>query len=217
MKYSEEQISSLRKTISDSRDLSDRRKAHILAVERMAARLGELFAPDKTDLLRVAALLHDVTKEYPTEKQLELCSLYGHTVTDAERCAPKTLHAITAALIIPDRFPDYADPTVISAVRWHTTGCEDMTLCDELIYLADYIDDTRSFDDCVTLRNAFFDAHPERMSADERLEHLDGILITSYNMTVKSLLADGSPISPDTVLSMNRLICRKILKEKTKK
>ena len=30
----------------------------------MAARIGEIYAPDKVDILRVAGLLHDITKEY---------------------------------------------------------------------------------------------------------------------------------------------------------
>ena len=87
-----------------------------------------------------------------------------------------------------------------------------MTLSEMLIYLADYIDDTRTFDDCVKLRRAFFDACPEKMSAEERTEHLLNIVIMSYRMTVSGLISDGLPISPDTVFSMNELLCRKIEK-----
>lgn len=212
MKFSEESISALRERISADPEISPKRKAHILAVERMAARLGSLYMPEKTDILRVAALLHDVTKEYPSVRQIEICRRYGHEPTREELCAPKTFHARTAAYLIPDLYPGYADPEVISAVRWHTTGHAGMTLSEMLIYLADYIDDTRTFDDCVKLRRAFFDACPEKMSAEERTEHLLNIVIMSYRMTVSGLISDGLPISPDTVFSMNELLCRKIEK-----
>ena len=53
--------------------MSGFRLEHTLGVERMAVRLGELMAPEHVDLLRAAALLHDVTKELtlPVEKIIE--------------------------------------------------------------------------------------------------------------------------------------------------
>lgn len=214
MIFSEESISALRKRISEDPEISPKRKAHILAVEEMAERLGTLYMPEKTDILRVAALLHDVTKEYSSARQIEICRRYGHEPTREELCAPKTFHARTAAYLIPDIYPEYSDPEVISAVRWHTTGHAGMTLSEMIIYLADYIDDTRKFDDCVKLRHAFFDARPETMSAEERYEHLLNIITLSYKMTIAGLLEGGLPISPDTVFSMNELLCRKIEKGK---
>ena len=44
---------------------------------------------------------------------------------------------------------------LINAVRYHTTGRADMSICEKIIFLADYIDMSRKFDDCVKLRNYF--------------------------------------------------------------
>ena len=84
-----------------------------------------------------------------------------------------------------------------------------MTLCEKLIYLADYIDLSRTFEDCVRLREYFFSANPETMGEEERLAHLRNTLILSFDMTVRGLLEEGAPVSPDTMDARNQLIIEK--------
>lgn len=206
MKFTEEKIGILRERIKNDSSISEKRRVHILAVESMAVRLARLYAPDKKDVLAVAALLHDITKEYSTDMQIDICKKNGHEPDAVELNAPKTFHQRTAAYLIPLLYPEYADIEVIDAVRWHTTGHSGMTLTEKLVYLADYIDDSRKFEDCVLLRKAFFDAQPEKMTADERIAHLNDVLILSFDMTVRGLLEQKLPISRDTVDAMNELI-----------
>lgn len=186
--------------------MSGYRLTHTLGVESMAARLGELYAPEKTDVLRAAALLHDITKEKTLEKQLQICEKLGIIVPCTSKASPKTLHAITAAAVLPNEYPAFALQEVMDAVRWHTTGKEDMSITEKLIYLADYIEDGRTFDDCVRLREHFFGACPEKMSAEERLIHLDRTLVLSFDMTIKQLIAEGTVIDPCTMAARNYLI-----------
>lgn len=193
-----------------SAHMSEKRFRHTAEVEKMVARLGALYAPEKLPMLRAAALLHDITKEYSSDRQLMICAQKGLCVSRADLYAPKTFHAGTAAALIPERYPAFADEELISCVRWHTTGRRGMTLCEKLVYLADYIDLSRTFEDCVTLRNYFFDRKPEIMDERERLAHLRDTLILSFDMTVRSLLTEGAPISPDTLEARNELICQRI-------
>lgn len=178
----------------------------------MAEYLGSLYAPEKILTLRAAALLHDVTKEYTTDMQLKICAERNIPLDADALYAPKTLHARTAAALIPERFPEFATDEIIGCVRWHTTGREDMTLLEKLIYLADYIDMSRTFEDCVKLREVFMSAKPETMSEKERLAHLRNTLVLSYDMTACALLEDGLPISIDTVRARNQLV-REIIAE----
>ena len=203
----EEMLDTLRASVAA--EMSEKRFRHTAEVEKMVARLAALYVPQKTLLLRAAALLHDITKEYATADQLRLCAVHGLAVTENDLGAPKTFHARTAAAEIPYRYPDFADEEIVRCVRYHTTGRRGMTLEEKLVYLADYIDLSRTFDDCVTLRNAFFEAKPEEMSSAERLSHLDDVLILSFDMTIRALLADGAPISPDTFEARNDLIAGK--------
>ena len=189
-------------------DMSPKRARHTLAVEQMAARLSVLYCPEKEQMLRVAALLHDVTKEWSTERHAAFLEEHGITPTAMDLAAPKTLHAKTAALLIPEQYSEYADGEVISAVRYHTTGREDMTLCEQIVYLADYIDDSRTFPDCVTLRHAFWDAEPENMTQEQREAHLLRVLVQSFDMTIAGLIEDCAPVSADTFLARNSLILK---------
>ncbi|MBO4321705.1 MAG: bis(5'-nucleosyl)-tetraphosphatase (symmetrical) YqeK [Clostridia bacterium] len=188
------------------RRLSPKRLIHVLAVEDMAVRLCRIYLPRDEGRLRAAALLHDITKEYTVERHLGVCRKYGIKPTAIETAAPKTLHAITAAALIPDEYPALADPGVIRAVRWHTTGRRGMTMLEKLIYLADYIDESRTFPECVRLRGMFWDADPASMDAEERKEHLTRVLIESFDITVRGLLDDGLPIHPSTSEARNSLI-----------
>ena len=204
MKFTEEQLSELREKISST--MSEKRFAHTAAVEKMAERIGRIYAPDKLDLLRAAGLLHDITKEYSTEKQLQICREFGIITTKQDILTPKTFHAKTAAVLIPVLYPEFADEEVVSAVRWHTTGNEDMSLLQKIVYLADYIDESRKFEDCVKLRNLFWDACPEKMTQKERDEHLTKTLVVSFNMTLAGLISENAPVSDDTFKARNSLI-----------
>ena len=188
--------------------LSEKRRNHVLEVEKMAARIGAVYLPgeDGELLLRAAALLHDITKEYSVEEHVALLGKYGITPGDIELAAPKTLHAISAAVCIPDRFPRFALPEIVSAVRWHTTGHRDMTLPEKIIYLADYIDESRQFPECVRLREMFWDPDPAAMTAAERDEHLTRVLVESFDITVRSLLEEGRPVHPATNEARNSLL-----------
>lgn len=204
----DEMIFDLRKTVEAS--MSGKRSFHTLAVEQMAIKLGEIYAPDKINVLRVAALLHDITKELDTERQIELCKEYGIELNNNDILAPKTLHARTAAAKIPVDFPEYNYPEVVDAVRWHTTGREGMSICEKLIYLADYIDESRKFEDCVTLRNYFFDFDFGSATEVQKLAHLRDTLILSYDMTIKALIDSNSPVAKETFDARNELICERL-------
>ena len=186
----EEKLTDLRADVS--RQLSSYRMRHTLGVEEMAARLAALYCPEKETLLRAAALLHDVTKELSDEQQAAIFAEHGVTLRPDERSSPKVWHGMTAALIIPQRYPDFADAELISAVRWHTTGRANMTLCDALRYLADLIEQGREFADCVALRHAFFDPTPKQMAMDARLRHLRNVLLLSYEKMIPKLQARGT-------------------------
>ena len=185
--------------------MSEYRFNHTLSVVNECKALAEMFGVKGDDLV-ISAYLHDITKEMPIDEQLELCYAYGITLDNCTLHSPKTLHSYSAPALIAKDFPEYNKPEIITPIRYHTTGRADMTLNEKLLYLADYIDESRSFDSCVLLRRYFFGAFPELMSREEREELLRQTLIMSYDMTIKDLLADGRPVARDTVAARNELI-----------
>lgn len=203
-KITSEQLDRLRKTVSQR--LSKKRFSHTLAVEEMTARLCALFCPEHTQEMRAAALLHDITKECLISEQYQLCKKLGLSLSDEDMLAHKTLHARTAAALIPLEFEEFSDPLIVNAVRWHTTGHEAMTLTEMILYFADYIDDTRTFENCVWLRQQFWDADPQSMPPKDRKFHFETLVLISFDMTIKDLIKEAMPIAKDTVAARNHLL-----------
>ena len=202
--FSSEALSALREDVKAA--TSERRYLHVKAVEETIDRLGTLYLPDERKMLRAAALLHDLTKEFSNEKHEKILTSHGIIVTDEKRMSPKLYHAETATLLIPALYPQFAHPTLLSAIRYHTTGRKDATVFDLLLYLADYIDDSRTFPDCVFLRDYFWNKNPESMSPEERMQHLFDTIVRSVDLTVAALSKERAPISIESILMRNRFL-----------
>ena len=188
------------------RDMSEKRYAHTVAVEDMAGKMAKYLCPEKTNILRAAALLHDITKELTSDEHIKICDSLGVSYDSDNIAAKKTFHAMTAAAKIRVDYAEFADEEIISAVRYHTTGREGMTLTEKIIYLADYIDDTRKFPECIFLREIFWGADIENMTIDERSRHLDRVVLKSLDITITDLIDGGKVINRDTVAARNYIL-----------
>ncbi len=191
----------LRKDISA---VVGKRLSHILGTEEECLRLAEIFSltEEETEQLATAALLHDITKRFSREEHLAYLEAIGREVGEDFLRSEKTLHALTGAFYAREHYPEAVDDAVFSAILFHTTGREDMSLLQKLLYLADYIEPTRTFPDCVTLRQYFYD----RIGNGDRMKALNDTLIFSFDMTISDLLKGRCPIHSDTVAAWNFLV-----------
>ena len=169
--------------------LKHARIPHVLGTEQEAVRLALRYGAD-VDRARTAALLHDCTKRLEMDEQLALCAKYGIELDELEQRALKLLHAKTGAAVARDRFG--VDDEIYSAIFWHTTGHADMTLLEKVIYLADYIEPTRSFPGVDTLRAACY-------------EDLDKGLLMGLEMTVEEMKERGNPVHSATLAAIEYL------------
>ena len=87
-----------------------------------------------------------------------------------------------------------------------------MTLTEKLLYLADYIDESRTFESCVLLRRYFFGADPDALDEEGRDALLRDTLILSYDLTMRDLLSDSTAIAEDTNRARNELIAQRVAK-----
>ena len=179
--------------------MSEKRFLHTESVAREAVELGRIYLPEDLDGLETAAWLHDITKDLDHGRQLQLCGEFGIMLDKYRVESPGVLHAITGAETAAALFPDLVTGNVKSAIRYHTTGREDMTVFESLIYLADYIEPTRRHESCRKLREYFY----SDVSGKDMKEHLADTMIKSFDMTVGYLLESGSLIDPDTISARN--------------
>lgn len=193
-----------------SRSLSAERFAHTEGVAQTAAKMAFLYTPDAAHEIEAAAYLHDITKEYSLEKQLKICSEFGIIPRDDEAGVPAVLHAITAASIIPVEYPEFATETVISSVRWHTTGRAGMSLPEKIIFLADYIEEGRKYPDCIAAREFFNSVDLSALDEHARLAHLDSAILMAIDATLNHLRRKGGLINSDTLAARNYLLERRV-------
>lgn len=170
--------------------LSGYRLKHTLGCEKAARELAHRYGAD-VEKCTFAMLLHDITKNFSEEEQLNLCEKYGIIPNDVEKIEWKMLHGKTAAAIAADVYG--APPDVVHAIAYHTTGCADMTLLDKIAYMADYIEETRDFDGVKTARKLA--AH-----------NLNKAMLYGLNASLRDLVRRGKRIHMDTVLARNWMI-----------
>lgn len=171
--------------------LSPKRYLHTCGVVDAARDLAVRYGADPEQAM-VAGWLHDLTKECSVQEQLNLCDRFGIVLSDLERRSPKLWHAKTAAGYARECL-GVEDPTVLDALRYHTTGRANMTILDKIVYLADYIEVNRTFDGVEEVR-ALID------------EGLDAMMLQAMKQTIEELLEKSASIHPDTFLCYNQLV-----------
>ena len=165
--------------------LKPRRIPHVQGTEQEAERLAKRWGAD-VEKAREAAILHDITKKEELAAQLILCERYGIIIDEVERNNEKLLHSKTGAETARISFG--SDDDVYNAILWHTTGKEDMTMLEKVIYLADYIEPTRDFEGLEELRElAYKDIDAEVLKGLEMsIEEVIGKGTVPHERTVKA-------------------------------
>ena len=162
--------------------LKKNRINHVFGCRDTAVALAKRWGADETDAAR-AGILHDITKALDGPLQLTLCAEYGTILSDFSRRYPKTLHALTGALVAERVFGE--NEAVVTAIRHHTTGRANMGLLEKIIYVADYMEPNRSFPGVEKLRQLAF-------------SDIDGALKLGLEMTLEHLARQGSEVSPES-------------------
>jgi nicotinate-nucleotide adenylyltransferase len=165
---------------------------HTISVAKECEKLAELFGIDGKKLV-ISAYLHDINKEMDIQEQIELCRHFGVDIDEDTLNSPKTLHSFSAPFLIKRDFPEYDEESITLPIKYHTTGRENMSLSEKLLYLTDYIEPTRKFEECVKLRNSFY-------SSEEDLQkRLDRVILDSLRYTIDELKANNQFIHPETI------------------
>ncbi len=132
-------LKKLRKKVRKAQDA--KRYEHTLGVEYTAAALAMRYGADM-EAAQAAGLLHDCAKCIPDDRKLKLCEKYGIAVTETERRCPFLLHSKLGGYLAREEY-GIRDQDVINAIVNHTTGREDMSLLEKIVFVADYIEPGR--------------------------------------------------------------------------
>lgn len=127
--------------------LKPSRYEHTLGVAYTAACMGMVHGVDPL-LCELAGLLHDCAKNMTDEELLEACTDAGILLSEEEKELPQILHSIYGAYLVADKY-GISDAEIQNAIRWHTTGKEEMSMLEKIIYIADFIEPLRDKASCL--------------------------------------------------------------------
>lgn len=169
--------------------LSKKRFIHTLGVVNSAMYLAKKYGANIEDA-HLAALLHDCAKEIPL---LEMRDLVADLPCDQDMLHSGALLHGLAGMVLANTQYGVTNPDILEAIRVHTTGKENMSKLDKIIFLADYIEPNRNFPGVNDIR----------LAAEQSL---DAGVLCGFDMTIRHLIDSGDSIYPLTILSRNDLL-----------
>ena len=181
--------------------LSKKRYVHSVNVAEAAKALALKWGADP-ERAYLAGLLHDCCKELPYEEQKELMLGGPFPVSDAEWHAKPVWHGIAAASFMHAEL-GISDSEVLSAARWHTVAHANMTLLEEIVYMADLISAERSYRDVEHFRKLAF--------AD-----LKKAMLEALQFSIDSVVRKGTPLPLCTAEAYNYYLTRTGTEQKPK-
>lgn len=132
--------------------LDAKRLVHSKNTALVALSLNRNFCPKiDEDKLLLAGLLHDVGKMYD---KTELPNNIKNVIPKDSIGTP-VQHQFVSAEIVKNDF-HISDENVLNAIRFHTTGRENMSQFEKLIYVSDLISYERNFQGVESLRKAVY-------------------------------------------------------------
>lgn len=167
------------------------RYLHTLGVVETAKSLAKIYGVD-IKKAEIAALAHDIAKNLSPQELLEVIDKNNINLSFDEKNTRELWHSIVGPIVAREHF-EIEDEEILSAIRWHTTGKENMTKLEKIIYIADMIEPSRDFDGVEELRKV-------------TLENLNKGVLMGLTQTIKFLLKKGSLIDLNTIKARNSLI-----------
>lgn len=182
------------------KQLKPERYEHSVGVMETASKLAERFGADVYKA-RVAGILHDCAKNIDKQQSYKMCEERGIELDETVKKSYKLVHQYLGAELAKEQF-GIEDESILSAIRCHTTGKENMSTLDKIIYLADFTEPNRDkepFDGLDELRRL--------CSAD-----LDEAMLYALDISVYSIMERKMYLHVDTVRARNWFLDKKINK-----
>ena len=105
----------------------------------------------------------------------------------AKRPAP-VWHGYAASILCQTQW-GVTDPEILSAIECHTTGKQNMSLLDKIIYMADMTSAERDYTGVEALRA-------------EEMQHLALALCHALEQSIAFVRENGTPLAPDIVFAL---------------
>ena len=145
--------------------------------------------PDKAF---VAGIFHDCGKWQDKDRLYEEVFKHEELSEFWGRKSSLVLHTFFGAILAEKKY-GVSDPEILSAIRYHATGREDMTLLEKIVYAADTFEPGRTYEGVDKLREI-----AER--------DLDRAVLEGFAFTIESLVKKRVYVDPRTFEAYNYMM-----------
>jgi len=164
---------------------------HTLRVVNMAKKLAKAHGIN-TKEAETAAYFHDCAKLKNRSKLIELAEALKVPLTEDMKIAPQIIHGAVGASLAKKKY-GVKDEEILNAIKYHTTGRKGMTPLEKVVFLADYMEEGRTFPGAIEVRKASF-------------KSLDKGMSMALKNNIQHLLDIEKPIALDTIRAYNDII-----------
>lgn len=162
--------------------LSEKRFKHSEGVVKRAIEYAQIYNVDIKHV-KLVAIAHDIAKELTNEEVNYYIQRYNIVLDNIEKLNNNLIHAKIGAYICKNEF-NFTDD-MVNAVKYHTTGRNNMSILEKIIYLADATEENRKY-----CSSNYVDVIKKDIN--------QGIIEVS-KWVINKLLEDNKLIHPDTV------------------
>ena len=122
--------------------LSEKRFKHSEGVVKRAIEYAKVYNVD-IETVKLVAISHDIAKELSEEEIEKYIKEYNIEIDEVEKRNNNLLHAKIGSYICKNKYGFTQD--MVNAVKFHTTGRENMSILEKIIYLADATEENRKY------------------------------------------------------------------------
>ena len=169
------------------RTLSPKRFLHTMNVKKLAVRMAQHYGVD-TEKAALAAVLHDSAKELPRTELLQIMQDNAIIKKSTQNRPEPVWHGICAAILAKTQW-NVQDEEILSAIACHTTGKENMSKLDKILFLADMTSAERDYPGVEELRSL-------------EMRNLDKAMIQALKMTISFVEQKNAIADPESAKAL---------------
>lgn len=169
------------------RTLSPKRFQHTMNVKKLAVRMAQHYGVN-TEKAALAAILHDSAKELPRTELLQIMQDNAIIKKGTQNRPEPVWHGICAAILAKTQW-NVQDEEILSAIACHTTGKENMSKLDKILFLADMTSAERDYPGVEELRSL-------------EMRNLDKAMIQALKMTISFVEQKNAIADPESAKAL---------------
>lgn len=166
--------------------LTEQRFTHTIGVVKRAEEYAKIYHVD-VNKVKLTALAHDIAKNLSFEENNEFIKKYNIIFDDIEKTSINLWHSKIGAKLCQEKY-HFTDDMVM-AISYHTTGRENMSMLEKIIYLADATEEGRK--------------HCSKEYVDIIKNDIDKGMVEICKWTINKLLSENVTVHPNTLKCYN--------------